>query len=61
MRSELRYLVFGLLVLASYWFVVQRGIVFVGGDSAPSPPSARVRVGSGPRPSFWSTGYQGGK
>jgi hypothetical protein len=61
MGANLRYLLFGLCVLASYWFVAHNGIVFFGGDGPPSPPSARVGRSSGPRPTFWSTGYQGGK
>jgi hypothetical protein len=61
MRSPLRYLTFGLLVLASYWITVHNGIVFFGGDGEPSPPAARAGGAIGRRPSFWSTGYQGGK
>jgi hypothetical protein len=61
MRQNLRYLSFGLIVLASYWYTVHHGIVFWNGDSEPAPPAARARTGTGPRPSFWSTGYQGGK
>ena len=62
MRST-RYLLFGLIVLAAYWLTVSRGIVYWNGDSDPTPPSARAGSGPGvrPRPSFWSTGYQGGK
>lgn len=61
MGSNARYLMYGFLVLASYWFTVHNGIVFFGGDSEPVPPSARARTGTGPRPTFWSTGYSGGK
>ena len=63
MGSTSRYLMFGLVVLASYWFTVHNGIVFFGGDAEPVPPSARAggRAGSGPRTTFWSTGYSGGK
>jgi len=63
MQGPLRYLAFGLLVLAGYWFTLQRGIVYFGGSAAPSQPSARAG-GLGAhrsRPTFWSTGYQGGK
>lgn len=58
-----RYLLFGLLVLAAYWVTVSRGIVYWNGDSEASPPGARAGSGGGvrTRPSFWSTGYQGGK
>jgi hypothetical protein len=61
MLSQLKYLVFGLLVIASYWFTVSRGYVFWSSDQAPSPPSAHVGTGRRTAPTFWSTGYQGGK
>ncbi|MET0342922.1 MAG: hypothetical protein ABW252_18090 [Polyangiales bacterium] len=59
MRGQLSYLTFGLLALAAYWFTVQRGYVYYGADHAPSPPGAHGSARG--RPTFWSTGYQGGK
>ena len=63
MQSATRYLMFGLLVLSGYWFTVQRGFVYFSGDGLPSPPGVQGRAGSigHARPTFWSTGYQGGK
>lgn len=63
MTSATRYLVFGLLVLSGYFFTLQRGFVYFSGDGAPSPPGVHGGSGSGGRvrPTFWSTGYQGGK
>jgi hypothetical protein len=62
MRGLYAVLAFGLLVLAAYWLTLARGYVYYGGDHAPSPPGARSGAAVGrARPSFWSTGYQGGK
>jgi len=62
MRGLPSILAFGLLVLAAYWVTLARGYVYYGGDHAPSPPGVRSGATMGrTRPSFWSTGYQGGK
>ena len=61
MQSSTRYLVFGLLVLTGYWFTLHRGFVYFSGDGAPTPPGEHGRSGGRGRPTFWSTGYQGGK
>ena len=60
MRPDAKYLVFGLLVLASYWFTLRNGVLFWSDDSSPSPPTAR---GGSMRthPTFWNSGFQGGK
>jgi hypothetical protein len=59
-RLDAKYLAFGLLVLASYWFTLRNGILFWSNDSSPSPPTAH---GGGGRahPTFWNTGFHGGK
>lgn len=60
MINDAKYLAFGLLVLASYWFTLRNGILFWSSDSSPSPPGAHsgsLRT----HPTFWNTGYQGGK
>jgi hypothetical protein len=51
---SMRYLAYGLLVLAAYWFSASRGYVFFHEDVQASP--ARVHG-----PTFWGAGYQGGK
>ena len=62
MRGFLSLLVFGLVVLSAYWVTLARGYVYYAGDHAPSPPGVRSGAPVGrARPSFWSTGYQGGK
>lgn len=63
MRSQLSYLIFGLVVLAAYGFTAQRGYVFYAADHAPDPPGVHggTHGHARGRPSFWSTGYQGGK
>jgi hypothetical protein len=61
MRRQLRYLSFGLMVLAAYWFTLQRGYVYYGADHAPSAPGAHGASMGRSRPASWSTGYQGGK
>jgi hypothetical protein len=61
MQSSFRYLTFGLVVLAAYWMTVQRGYVYFGGSATPTAPGAHAAGGSRGRPTFWSTGYQGGK
>jgi hypothetical protein len=54
---SLRYLAYGLIVLATYWFTAHRGYVFFQGDTHDVQASpARVHG-----PTFWGTGYQGGK
>lgn len=63
MQSSFRYLTFGLVVLAAYWMTVQRGYVYFGGSATPTAPGAHGSGGGSTRgrPTFWSTGYQGGK
>lgn len=56
MMRDARYLGFGLLVLAAYWLSARTGYVFWTQDSRPSPPG--FHAGG---PTFWGTGYQGGK
>ena len=60
--QDAKYLAYGLLVLACYWFTVQRGLVFFSAEESPSAPSAQ---GGGGRmrshPTFWGGGFQGGK
>jgi hypothetical protein len=53
---SVRYLAYGLLVLAAYWFTARRGYVFFHDDVQATP--TRVHGGG---PTFWGTGYQGGK
>lgn len=60
MRSDAKYLAFGLLVLASYWYTLRGGILFWSDDEQPSPPSAHGRS-IHVHPTFWNTGFQGGK
>jgi len=58
---DARNLALGLLGLAVYWYVGTRGFVLE------EPPVARTAASSGTgtstrsHPTFWSTGYQGGK
>lgn len=61
MRGQLSYLTFGLVVLAAYWLTVQRGYVYYGEERTPGAHSAHGAHVGRARPSFWSTGYQGGK
>ncbi|MDB4988492.1 MAG: hypothetical protein JWN04_3670 [Myxococcaceae bacterium] len=60
MLDHAKYLAFGLLVLAGYWYTVSRGVVFFDADES---PSGRAAAGASSRshPSFWSTGFHGGK
>ena len=62
MRRDVTYLLFGLLVLGAYAYVGREAIVFSSASREPTPPAARP-AGAGPRahPTFWSTGYLGGK
>ena len=50
-----KYLAFGLLVLASYWFTVSRGVVYFDGSETPQGRGTRSH------PTFWGGGFQGGK
>jgi len=64
MLGHAKYLVFGLLVIASYWYTVRNGIVFVNFDQSPSSaPAGGISSGTVRRssPSFWGGGFQGGK
>jgi hypothetical protein len=61
MQYDGKYLAFGLLVLASYWFTVRNGIVFWSAEQSPSAPSAHGAGTMRSHPTFWSTGFQGGK
>jgi hypothetical protein len=63
MRDDAKHLMFGLLVLACYWYVVRNGVVFWSADQSPAGPAAHVSGGAASRshPTFWSTGFQGGK
>ena len=54
--SDAKYLGFGLLVLAAYWLSARNGYVFWSADQRPSPQG--IHAGG---PTFWGTGYQGGK
>ncbi|HEY6877711.1 MAG TPA: hypothetical protein VI299_06810 [Polyangiales bacterium] len=56
MIANAKYLAFGLVVLAAYWLTARSGYVFFSDDGRPSPPS--MHAGG---PTFWGTGYQGGK
>jgi hypothetical protein len=53
---SVRYVAYGLVLLAAYWFTARSGYVFFQDDGRASPPAVRA-VG----PTFWGTGYQGGK
>ncbi|MDB4972686.1 MAG: hypothetical protein JWN48_1027 [Myxococcaceae bacterium] len=60
MMHDAKYLFFGLLVLGGYWYTVRNGIVYGSADQAPSAPSG-IGAASRSHPSFWSTGFNGGK
>lgn len=56
------YFVFGLMVIGSYFSIVQSGTVFSSAKEHPAPPATRVLAGGARvRPDFWSPGYLGGK
>ncbi len=56
------YLVFGLIVIGSYFSTVRSGTVFSTAKPQPAPPATRVLAGGARvRPDFWSPGYLGGK
>jgi hypothetical protein len=56
------YLLFGLCVLGAYWTVLRNAYVFSSADKTPAPPSARAHTaGTRVRPTYWTTGYHGGK
>lgn len=64
MRESGKYLAYGLLVVASYWFTVHNGIVYWSVDQTPSAPGGSGGSGVGvgrSHPSFWGGGFQGGK
>jgi hypothetical protein len=61
MRHETKYLVFGLLVLASYWYTVRNGIVFFSYDQSPSAPVLSTGGFGRTHSSSWGGGFQGGK
>jgi hypothetical protein len=58
-----KYLAFGLLVIASYWYTVHNGIVYLSFDQSPSGAPARAGRTSarGRSSSSWGGGFQGGK
>jgi hypothetical protein len=52
---------FGLLVVASYWYTVRNGIVFWNFDQAPSAPVLSTGGFGRTHSSSWGGGFQGGK
>ena len=64
MTRHLLYLLFGLFVISTYTFAARTGAMLGAFSHTPAPPSAGARAGTGvvrAAPSFWSTGYLGGK
>ena len=61
MGSDAKYLAFGLLVIASYWYTVRNGIVFWSFDQTPSLPALSTGGFGRTHSSSWGGGFQGGK
>jgi hypothetical protein len=57
------YFLFGFCVIGAYFYVVSGGYVLSNARSEPKPPAAAMAAGGvrAARPSFWTTGYLGGK